>query len=105
MVEVFSVAGSPVSRSENHQCLSTECPDLDILTKLLNTDWFHWESQTELPNDCQSKEKQSGANSTQTKKPDRRKFSFFFPPALGVPGEEVGVTGGACAGTHGPGGY
>ena len=44
MVEVFSVARSPVARSENHQCLSTGGSDLDIITKLLNTDWFHWES-------------------------------------------------------------
>ena len=27
----------------------------------------------------------------------------FFPPALGVPGEEVGVAGGTGAGTHRPG--
>ena len=78
MVEVFSVAGSPVSRSEDHQCLSTECPDLDIITKLLNTDWFHWESETEVPNDCQSTGKQSGENPTQTENQTEENFQVFF---------------------------
>ena len=83
--------------------MSTGCPDLDIITKLLNTDWFHWESQTEVPNDCQSTGKQSGANPTQTENQTKENFQGFFPPALGVPGEEVGVAGGAGAGTHRPG--
>ena len=34
-----------------------------------------------------------------------KKIFSFFQPALGVPGEEVGVAGGAGAGTHRPGGY